>query len=189
MDSLMPALVAALLAQATDRPPWLAAILADRWQRPLAVILALVIVQATLAGVAMLGAIWARDMIVPEARRLLFGASMVAAAIGAVMPPRAPVDRLENWRMGRFATAFVGLFILALGDRTQFIVFGASSAAVSPILAAIGAVLGGSIPGVVAVTIGERAWRRLPLRSMGLGIGVLLGVSGLWTMAGALRLI
>ena len=40
MDALMAALVAGALAQAGDRPAWLAAILADRYKAPALVVLA-----------------------------------------------------------------------------------------------------------------------------------------------------
>lgn len=55
MDALMAAFVAALLAQASDRTPWLTAILSTRFARPGTIIVATAIALAAGNGVAAIG--------------------------------------------------------------------------------------------------------------------------------------
>lgn len=189
MDGFVPALVAALLASATDKPGWLAAILSSRFGRPGAVIAGLAAAQLAVMAIAAAGAAAVTPMLNPNARALLFALSLIMAGAGAMMPPKPPKDRLDGWRLGALPTSFAGLFILAFGERVQFIAFGAAAAGSSPWLAAAGAVVGACVPGIVAASLGEGEWRRLPLRAVGIGAGMLLLGAGLVMALGALRLI
>lgn len=189
MDSLLPALIAALLAGATDRPAWLAAILGDRFGGRAGVILGVVAAQSAIMGAAFVGALAVRDFMTPNARSLIFGLALVFAGAGALMPPKAPRDRLDGWRIGALPTSALGLFILAFGERVQFVGFGVAAWGGSPVLAAIGAATGAIIGGGVAATLGEREWRRLPLRAMGIAGGAMLLLAGVVLTLGGLRLI
>ena len=55
MDALMAALVAGALAQAGDRPAWLAAILSDRYRSPLPILLAAALALALASALATFG--------------------------------------------------------------------------------------------------------------------------------------
>ena len=85
-------------------------------------------------------------------------------------------------------TAAVGGFILALGDRIAFLAFGFAARGPSAPLAALGAMLGALALAGVAATLGEAAWRRLPLRAIGAAGGVMLLIAGLFAAVSALRL-
>ncbi|PCD03971.1 hypothetical protein COC42_06535 [Sphingomonas spermidinifaciens] len=189
MDSLLPALIAALLAGAADRPAWLAAILGDRFGGRASVLLGVAGAQAAIMAIAAVGALAVRDVMTPNAKALFFGVALIFAGAGALMPPRPPRDRLEGWRIGPLPTAALGSFILAFGERVQFVGFGAAAWSASPVLAASGAALGAMTGGVIAATLGEREWRRLPLRIIGGAGGTLLLASGIVMGLGGLRLI
>lgn len=189
MDSLLPALIAALLAGATDRPAWLAGILGKRFGKRTGVILGVVAAQVAIMGAALAGALAVRDMMTPNARSLIFGLALLFAGAGALMPPKPPRDRLEGWRIGALPTSAIGLFILAFGERVQFVGFGAAAWGGSPLLAAMGAMFGAIVAGAVAATLGEREWRRLPLRPIGIAGGAMLVLGGLFLALGGLRVI
>ncbi|WP_315761025.1 hypothetical protein [Sphingomonas sp. Y38-1Y] len=189
MDSLLTALVAALLAGAVDRPAWLAAILGERFGPRAGVLAGIVLAQAAVMAIAVAGALAVRDLMNSNARSLLLALSLIFAGAGALMPAKPPRDRLEGWTIGAFATSLAGTFILAFGERVQFVAFGAAAAGSSPILAGIGAAAGAAVAGVAAAMLGERAWRRLPLRAIGAVGGALLLIAGIVTALGALRLI
>lgn len=189
MDSLLPALIAALLAGATDRPAWLASILGERFGKRTGVILGVIAAQVAIMGAALAGALAVRGLMTPNARSLIFGLALLFAGAGALMPPKPPRDRLEGWRIGALPTSALGLFILAFGERVQFVGFGAAAWGGSPVLAAAGAAIGAIVAGGVAATLGEREWRRLPLRPIGMAGGAMLVLAGLVMALGGLRLI
>lgn len=177
MDAFLPVLVAAAFAQFSDRAPMLAAVLSDRYQAPLRVLLAFA--AAHLIGFALAagaGLIMANVM-TPEARRLILGIAFLFGAFGMAWR-QGNLDRLEGWRIGAVATAFLGAFILVFGDRTQFLALGFSAWSASPVLPAIGATIGAMIPTAIAVTMGEKAWSRLPHRWVRYAVAAVFALTG-----------
>lgn len=188
----MAAFVAALLAQASDRTPWLTAILSTRFARPGTVILATAIALAIGNGVAAIGGGLIGPRISPNARDLFLALALVSAggsALFAIKPP----DRLSGWRIGAFMTSLLGVAILAAGDRTQFITLAISARSPSPVLvpvlAAIGATIGALVVNIPAIIAGEDARRKLPITAIRVTIGVLFLIVGVVLGLGAVRLI
>ncbi|MBR0553279.1 TMEM165/GDT1 family protein [Stakelama marina] len=188
MDALVPAFIAALLAQAGDRPPWLAAILSSRYRTPLTIFVAVALVQAASAAIAVVGSEIVRPVLNPDARSLMLALALLFAGAGALWPVRIS-DRLDGWRIGAFATAFLGLLILALGDRTQFLTAGIALDSAHPVLAGIGAATGASAANLPAIYLGERAWCALPLKWLRIASGGAFLLIGCIMALGALRLI
>jgi putative Ca2+/H+ antiporter (TMEM165/GDT1 family) len=188
MDSLVPAFIAVLLAQAGDRSPWLVAILADRFGKPLTVAIMAFIAHSAGNAVAATGGMLIAPMLTPNARQLLVALALVFAAMGALWRLKPP-DRLEGWKLGAFATPLLGVFILAAGDTTQFFTFTFAAQGPSPILAAVGASAAVLVVNTAAATMGEKAWHKLPIRPYRVGFGLLCLATGAILAAGALRLI
>jgi putative Ca2+/H+ antiporter (TMEM165/GDT1 family) len=188
MDALMAALVAALVVEATDRTPWLVAILADRFAKRATVIVAALLALAAgfalvAAGGALIGA-----RLIPEARQLFLAIALLNAGITAFFPVKPP-DRLTGWRLGAAATTFLGVFILAFGGRTQFIVMSLAERGAAPALAAIGATVGAVAVVMLAALSGEAARRALPITALRIVTAVVLPVTGTILARGGLRLI
>lgn len=178
MDAFLPVLIAAALAQFSDRAPMLAAVLSDRHDAPRRVLLAFAV--AHLIGFALAsgaGLIMANVMS-PEARRLILGLAFLFGAFGMVWR-QGRLDRLEGWRIGAVATAFLGAFILAFGDRTQFLALGFSAWSASPVLPALGATIGAMIPTTIAVIMGEASWSRLPHRAVRYATAAVFALTGI----------
>ena len=184
----MAALVAAALAQAGDRTPWLAAILADRYRRPGVVIVAAALALASDYALASVAGALAAPWMSPNAALLLLACALLLAGGGMVTRPKAP-DRLTGWRIGAFATSLLGVFILAFGDATQFIAFALAARSPVPSLAAVGATLGALAVLVPAAVLGEDAYRALPLTPARWGGASVLGVAGVVLGLEAARLI
>ena len=185
MEALVPAFVLALLAQPGDRPALLTAILADRFRRPLLVALAAGLahgigsVVAALAGGAL--------ALTPEAQSLLLAVALVAGGVTALWRTALP-SRLERWHFGPFLTPLAGVFVLALGEQTQFFTF-ALAASGMPWFAAAGSTLGAAVVATVAALLGEARWTRLPLRWLRLGAAAIFLVAGAVIALGALDLL
>lgn len=188
MDALMAAFVAAILIEAGDRTPWLAAILGDRFERRGTVIVASLIALAIGNGIAGYGGGIVAAHLTPNARALLLAMALISAGAGAFGRLKPP-DRLGKWRIGAFATSLLGMGILAFGDRTQFATLAFAARSDAPVLAAVGATLGAGLVSAAAVLAGEDVRTRLPIRAIRFGTGVLLCAVGVVSGLSALRLI
>lgn len=182
----MAALVAALLTQASDRGPWLAARLGDRFERRVTAIAGLVIALTIVNAIAATGATLIAPLLVPNAKALLLALALASAGGAALFRPKAPA---ETFRGGAFLASLAALLALGIGDRSQFITFALAARTPIPALAAIGATLGSIAILVPAMLIGERAYTRLPQRAIRLPIAAVLLIAGLVIGLGALRLL
>lgn len=185
---LVPAFVAALFAQICDRSPWLAAILADRYGKPFTIAIAALLAHGAGNALAAAGGALIAPILTANARQLLLALALVAAAASALWRFKTP-DRLEGWRLGALATSTLGLFILALGDATQFFTLAFAARGQSPWLAATGATLAAFAVNLAAALIGEPGWRKLPLHGMRIAFGLLSLVAGAVLALSAFRLI
>jgi Ca2+/H+ antiporter, TMEM165/GDT1 family len=188
MDALMAAFVAAVLAEASDRTPWLGAILGTRFNKPGAVILATILAFAAVNTIGAIGGALIAPHISPNAQNLLFALALLNAGVSALWKLKAP-DRLEGWRLGAFLTSLLGIFILAFGERTQFLTAAIAARSPLPALAAVGATLGAAVINIPAILAGEPARAHLPLTPIRIVIGAIFVIAGLWIGLGALRLI
>jgi len=188
MAALMAALVAAALAQVGDRTAWLVAILADRYRRPLTVLVAATLALAAASAIAAVGGALVAPTLTPNARTLFVAVALALQGGGALVAAKPP-ERLDRWRLGAFATPLLGLFILAFGDGLQFVVAALAARDAAPWQAAIGATIGSLAILVPAALMGERDWLRLPLVAIRRIAGVLFLVAGIVLALGALRLV
>jgi Ca2+/H+ antiporter, TMEM165/GDT1 family len=183
MDSLLATLFSVLIAEIGDRPQILAAALALRFGMDRPVMLALALATAINCTVsAALGS--AIDQYVSEDPvRLFNGLAYFLAGMG-MLAWRRRVELLEGWKIQPFLTAFLGLFILQLGDKGQFII--AANAAMTPYwgFTALGGWIGIMAAIVPAIVLKERLAQRLPLNIIRRAGGVLLL---LWGLIQALR--
>lgn len=184
----MAAFVAAILAQASDRTPWLTAILSTRFARPGAVIAGTAIALAIINTIGAIGGAIIGPRMVPNAQTLLLALALILGGGSALFPIKPP-DRLLGWRIGAFLTSLFGAAILGFGDRTQFITAALAARSPTPALAAVGATIGAIVVNVAAILAGEEARRKLPLAAIRITIGILFLVVGAILGFSALRLI
>jgi Ca2+/H+ antiporter, TMEM165/GDT1 family len=87
---------------------------------------------------------------------------------------RRAVDPLSGWKMPAFLTAFLGLFILEFGDKSQFII--AAQAARTPFwgMALVGGFVGIMAAVIPTVILRERLAQILPLKPIRWASGALL---------------
>lgn len=187
MEALVPAFIAALLTQMGDRPAILTAILADRFGRPVTIAVAAGLAHALLSLFAALGAELMAPSMTPNARALFVAIALLFGGVSSLFPVKPP-KRLEEWRLGSFPTAFLGVFSLALGAQTQFFTL-AFAVRSDPWFAAAGATAGAFAVAFVAAVLGEAGWVKLKFRAFRAGIGILFLIAGVVIGLGALRLI
>ncbi|MCT8001025.1 hypothetical protein NZL82_03940 [Sphingomonas sanguinis] len=178
MDAFMIVLVATLAGQACGRSSLLAAQLTERSGRPVAVLAGLVLAQALLAGVWIrLGTVLAARF-TPETHGLFLAIALIFIGIGMMGPlPRSATP--YGWpRLGVFGGALIGGGAILFADSGSLIVAAAAARSPLPWAALPGAAIGLAGAVLPAIILGERGWRRLPLRAMRVGLGVLMGLTG-----------
>ncbi|MBW4330607.1 TMEM165/GDT1 family protein [Stakelama sp. CBK3Z-3] len=188
MDSLVPAFIAVLIASATDRNAWLAAILGERYRAPARLWAGIVLAQIALAAIAVGGAAMVRPMMNERSGALLLALAMLAAGMGMMFRTRQP-DRLERWRLGAAINSFVGTFLLGFGERAQFLLFALAVQGPYPWLAGVGGALGSAVAIIPALMLGEAGWRALPLRAISVAGGVAFLLIGAFEMLSAIEII
>ena len=175
----MTALVVTLFAHAGGRLAVLAAQTVDQTGRPGAVILGIVIAQLAIAALAVqLGTVLGPGL-TPEGRTLLLGLAIAGAGIGMLgrLPQRGSPYGLPQ--LGARGTALLGGAVLMLVDSPAFVIAVAAARSPLPWAALPGAVIGTAGATLPAILLGERAWRRLPLRLIRTGAGVVMLLAGL----------
>jgi hypothetical protein len=187
MEALVPAFIAALLTQIGDRPASLTAILADRFGRPVTIAVGAGLAHALLSVFAALAAELMAPSMTPNARALFVAIALLFGGVASLFPVRPP-NRLEEWRIGSFLTALLGVFSLALGGQTQFFTL-AFAVRGDPWFAVVGATLGAFAVALVAAVLGESTWAKLKFRAFRAAIGILCLIAGIIMGLGALRLI
>ncbi|MCW3847079.1 TMEM165/GDT1 family protein [Sphingomonas sp. LB-2] len=187
MEALVPAFIAALLTQLSDRPAILAAILADRYGRPLTVAFAAGLAHAALNALAALGGQAIAPTLTPNAQAMFLAVALIVGGFSALLPAKTP-ERLESWGLGSLATAFLGTFSLSLGAQTQFFTL-AFAVRGEPWFAAAGATAGAFAVAFVAAVLGELSWLRIPFRGFRVTVGLLFLIAGAVIGLGAARLI
>lgn len=187
MDALMAALVAALFTQASDRTPWTAALLGDRYASKGAVIAATTLALAIGNAIGVVGGVIVAPLLSPNARDLLLAFALISAGASACWPPK--LARLREWRLGAFGTSLVAIGMLGFGDRTQFITAALAARSTTPALAAVGATIGAMVVLAPAILLGTRGLRKLPTTALRIGASIALLIFGAVQGLGALRLI
>jgi Ca2+/H+ antiporter, TMEM165/GDT1 family len=188
MESLLSTLLSVLLAECGDRTQILAAALALRFRSDRPVLLALALASAINVAVSAAAGSVIDSYISEDPVRLFNGLAYVSAGL-AMVAWRKKVELLDRWRTGPFWTAFLGLFILQFGDKSQFLIL--ANAATTPVwgLTALGGWLGIMVAVVPAILLKERLAVLLPLKWIRRIAGVAMLFYGLYLALRAWHLI
>jgi putative Ca2+/H+ antiporter (TMEM165/GDT1 family) len=185
MDSLMAALVAALLIRASDPSIGLVAAMGERSQRTAATLGAVWLAVAVTQGVAAAAGILVSSHLSPNAARLLFAMALIAAGATAFSKPK-PIA-VGSIRYPLLAT--VGRLVASgLGDRCSFATFAIAAGGV-PALAGVGGAIGSGVVLSAAAIAGTALVDQAPRRAIAIALGAVLVIAGAWIGLSALRLI
>lgn len=184
MGALLPAFVAALLAEFGDKTQLLVLMLAAHFGRRRPVLAGIALAAAANGVISAAGGELIAGLITPEARALMLALALLFAGAGALLPVKPPTS-VAGWRLGAFASSFGAFLILEFGDKTQFLTAAIAARYGAPILTAIGATAGVVIASALALLLGDA----LPRARLRTGAAALFLVIGVAVAIGALGLI
>ena len=175
MDSLMAALVAALLIRATDRSADWVAFAAQRSGKTGAVLFGTTLALIVTHAIAATAGFVVGQYITPNPKQLMLGLMLIAAASGAIWPGKAKDNKVGHPAFDTVAH----LIATGIGGRGEAVTF-AIALGGSAVLAGIGGAIGSLVVLCFAAVAGESVWRALPHRALGWVVGAILAIAGIW---------
>ena len=186
MEAFLISTLAVAVSEIGDKTQLVALMLAARFQRPVPIILGILVATLTNHTLAALAGEWVRTRLPADSLRWGLGLSFLAVAAWTLLPDRIDFKARDRGRYGVFVTAAVAFFLAEMGDKTQIAtaMLAAKYGALIPVVG--GTTLGMMIADTPAVLLGGAAAKKIPLKAVRyaaaaifalLAVGVLLGYS------------
>jgi Ca2+/H+ antiporter, TMEM165/GDT1 family len=164
LEALLISTGVVALGEMGDKTQLLAMLLAVRYQRPLPIVLGILV--ATLANHATAGLVggWIANALGPNVLRWVVGVSFLAMAGWMLVPDRIDADEAPKpQRFGVFGTTAVAFFLAEMGDKTQIATVALAARYQDLISVVAGTTLGMLIADVPAVFIGDRLAKKISM--------------------------
>lgn len=187
MDSLIATFLTLILTETGDRTQLLAAALALRFGRDRPVIVGLTFASLANCLFSAYAGSFIDEWISEDPVRLFNGLAYILAGV-AMLAWRRPVDALSGWRTGPFLSALLGIFILQLGDKGQFVIAANAARADHWLFPAIGGWLGTLVAIIPAILFKDRLARLVPISKIRIAGGVAFCALGIFHALKAWRL-
>lgn len=175
--------VLVVVSEMGDKTQLLALLLVAQFRKPLAIMAG--ILAATLANHAL--AAWAGGWISAQVSADILKYSLAALFFGFsfwLLIPDQEDGTKFNPRFGAFLTTTVAFFLAEMGDKTQLATVALGAKFSDPVIVTIGTTMGMLVADGLAVFLGERLTRKIPMRWIHwaasllfilFGIGILIG--------------
>ncbi|AMW80124.1 hypothetical protein AMD27_15275 [Acinetobacter sp. TGL-Y2] len=173
------------LAEMGDKTQLLALLLAARYQKPVPILIAILLATLINHGVSAMVGQWVTTVLSPEILLWIVSLGFIAMA-GWMLIPDELGDEDENinkWqKYGVFGATFVLFFLAEIGDKTQIATVALAARFDSIFWVTAGTTLGMMLANAPAVFIGHKLAEKLPIsliHKIGALIFLLLGVGAL----------
>ena len=188
MEALLVSTGVVALGEMGDKTQLLAVLLAAKYQRPVPIILGILV--ATLANHALAGAVgnWVANALGPDVLRWVIGLSFIGMAAWMLIPDEA--DEIEGGRarFGVFGTTVLAFFLAEMGDKTQIATVALAARYASLVEVVVGTTLGMMLANVPAVLLGNQVAQKLPMRWVHGVAALVFAVLGVLTLFNVGRL-
>lgn len=187
MEAFVTTLLLTAIVQVGDRSQLLCAALAMRFDRTGQAIAAVAVASVAGSALAALGGVLVGDWISRDALSLFYALSLLFAGLG-MLAWRRPVDLLQGWRIGPFLTVLLGVTILQLGDKGQFIIAATAARSHDALWPFLGGGAGTAL-GLVPGVIWQDDLAHWPLRGLRIAAGSVITLIGVVLALGAFGLV
>ena len=163
MEAILGSFIVVALSEMGDKTQLLAFSLASRYRRPWVVMAGILV--ATVANHALASSVgaWVSAQVSPRILAGFLAATFVAFALWTLRPDTLDEARRVD-RFGPFLTTAVLFFLAEMGDKTQLATIALAARYRSLVLVTAGTTLGMLASDGLAVFLGERLSRRIPMR-------------------------
>ena len=184
MEAFLISTLAVAVSEIGDKTQLVALMLAARFQRPVPIILGILVATLTNHTLAALAGEWARTRLSAEYLRWGLGLSFLAVAVWALLPDRMDDKPRDLGRYGVFVTTTVAFFLAEMGDKTQVAtaMLAAKYGALVPVVG--GTTLGMMIADAPVVLLGGAAAKKIPLKAVRYAAAAIFALLGASALAG-----
>ncbi len=178
MESFLNSFVLVFLSEMGDKTQLLALVLAARYRKPFVVMAGILV--ATLLNhflAAWLGS-WSTHFLDSEALRWVLGFLFLGFAAWILIPDKES-DLRSFFRWGPFVTTLVSFFIAEMGDKTQLATIALGARYKEIFWVTLGTTAGMLGSNAIAVFLGDRLLKRIPMKWVRLSASLIFALFGL----------
>jgi Ca2+/H+ antiporter, TMEM165/GDT1 family len=187
MEALWISTLIVAIAEIGDKTQLLAIVLACRFQKPVPIVLGILVATIANHGLAAGLGYWLANIITGKPFQIGVGISFIVMAAWALIPDKEDDEAATKSHGGVFLTTLIAFFLVEIGDKTQIATTLLAARFQEIILVTIGTTLGMMLANVPAVYLGQAATRVLPLHVVRMVAAALFGLIGVWVLVEALR--
>ena len=154
------------LAEMGDKTQLLALLLAARFQKPIPILLAILLATLLNHGISAVFGQWITTVLNPEVLLWIVALGFIAMALWMLIPDQLDdeTDSINRWqKYGVFGATFVLFFLAEIGDKTQIATVALAARFDSIFWVTAGTTLGMMIANAPAVFIGDKLANKLPI--------------------------
>ena len=179
MEAILVSTLAVAIGEIGDKTQLLALILATRFQKPLPIILGILV--ATLANHFFAGFVgtWISQHLSKEVLRYVVGISFAAIALWVLKPDKMDEEHKTHDNYGAFIATVITFFLAEMGDKTQIVTVAMAMKYQNLLAVVTGTTAGMLIADVPAVFIGSAAAEKIPLRLVRVVAAVIFAILAL----------
>ena len=173
------------LAEMGDKTQLLALLLAARYQKPIPILIAILLATIINHGLSAALGQWVTTVISPEILLWIISIGFVAMALWMLVPDELDdeTESIHKWqRYGVFGATFILFFLAEIGDKTQIATVALAARFDSLVWVMLGTTLGMMLANAPAVFIGNKLADKLPISLIHKVSAVIFLSIGVWTL-------
>ena len=184
MEAFLISTLAVAVSEIGDKTQLVALMLAARFQRPVPIIVGILVATLTNHTLAALAGEWVRTALPAEYLRWGLGLSFLAVAVWALVPDRVDPRAKDVGRYGVFVASAAAFFMAEMGDKTQVAtaMLAAKYGALIPVVG--GTTVGMLLADVPAVLLGKVTAQKIPLQAVRYAAAAIFALLGIGVLAG-----
>ncbi|WP_298143311.1 TMEM165/GDT1 family protein [uncultured Acinetobacter sp.] len=173
------------LAEMGDKTQLLALLLAARYQKPIPILIAILLATIINHGLSAALGQWVTTVISPEILLWIISLGFIAMALWMLVPDELDdeTESINKWqRYGVFGATFILFFLAEIGDKTQIATVALAARFDSLVWVMLGTTLGMMLANAPAVFIGNKLADKLPISLIHKVSAVIFLSIGVWTL-------
>jgi Ca2+/H+ antiporter, TMEM165/GDT1 family len=179
LNELTNSFLLVFLGEMGDKTQILALILAARFKKPWTILAGVFIATLLNHGLATWFGSALASFVSPENLRWILGISFLGFALWILIPDKDPVGAGQNSRYGPFITTLITFFLAEMGDKTQLATIALGAQYSNLAFVTLGSTLGMMVANALAIFLGERLLKRIPLTWIRVFASILFALFGL----------
>ncbi|WP_407409758.1 TMEM165/GDT1 family protein [Acinetobacter sp.] len=173
------------LAEMGDKTQLLALLLAARYQKPVPILIAILLATIINHGLSAALGQWVTTVMSPEILLWIISLGFIGMALWMLVPDELgdETESINKWqRYGVFGATFILFFLAEIGDKTQIATVALAARFDSLVWVMLGTTLGMMLANAPAVFIGNKLADKLPISLIHKVSAVIFLSIGIWTL-------